>query len=94
MAPRARASFLTGNDLLEACQSTKGSFLAGGCLGFTTGVAETMAWNKLNSCLPREATRGQVQDIAVQFLVKHPELRHYTASDLVTQALSKAFPCK
>jgi len=97
MAPRARASFLTGNDLLEACQSTKGSFSSGGCMGFTTGVADAMAWNELNgstACLPLEATSVQVRDIAVQFLVKHPELRHHTACYLVTQALSKAFPCK
>ena len=96
MTPWAQASFISGNELLASCQD-KNIFSQGDCIGFTSGISDAMAWNVLNgstACVPNQATRGQVRDIAVQFLVKHPELRHHTASYLVTQALSKAFPCK
>ena len=56
-----------------------------------------MASNTLNgwtACVPpNQVTREQVKDIAVQFLVKHPELRHLTAVSLVASALHEAFPC-
>jgi hypothetical protein len=35
-----------------------------------------------------------VRDVAVSFLERHPELRHYSAAALVAWALAEAFPCK
>ena len=95
MAPRARANFLSGNQLLNKCQD-QNPFNQGDCLGFTSGVSDTMASNALygwTACVPLQVTRWQVMDIAVQFLVKHPESRHFSASTLVAYALHEAFPC-
>ena len=92
----AKGSFLTGNGLLNQCQDNS-PFPQGDCVGFTSGVSDAMASNTLNgwtACVPpNQVTRGQVKDIAVQFLVKHPELRHLTAVSLVASALGEAFPC-
>ena len=95
----AKGHFLTGNGLLNHCQDNS-PLLQGDCMGFTSGVsdamADAMASNTLNgwtACVPNQVTRGQVKDIAVQFLVKHPESRHFSASSLVANALHEAFPC-
>jgi len=97
MVPQASAEgwFLTGNNLLQKCQD-RNLLEQGECLGFTSGVSDAMGHNALNgwtSCVPLQATRGQIMDIAVQFLVKHPESRHFAASFLVARALDAAFPC-
>ena len=87
--------FLTGNELLNQCQDNS-LVRQGDCMGFTSGVSDAMASSTLHgwtACVPNQVTRGQVKDIAVQFLVKHPEWRHLTAVSLVANALDEAFPC-
>jgi hypothetical protein len=86
--------FKTGNELLEACQSSD-SFDRGVCFGFVEGVSDAMnegvaGWRR---CLPAPVVIKQVSDVAVNFLARHPEWRHRSAATLVAEALKEAFPC-
>jgi hypothetical protein len=98
------ATFETGNQLFEECQPSASYYKQGVCLGFVAGVADAMdaaqsSWRHetvtgWRACLPaNQVTEGQVQDVAVNFLTRHPELRHYGAVGLVAAALAEAFPC-
>jgi hypothetical protein len=95
----AQAEFVSGNDLFTACSDVTSSFERGNCLGYISAVADTMALGAMpmtgwNACIPAEATRGQVRDVAVQYLQTHPALRHTGAESLVGAALTEAFPCR
>ena len=98
----ASVTFMTGNDLLQMCRSSASFVESGECLGFVAGIADAMesaqaAGGSLagwRACRSLPVTRGQVQDVAVQFLTRHPELRHHTAVSLVAKALEEAFPCR
>jgi hypothetical protein len=97
----ARGSFQNGNELFEDCQRPTGSFGKAYCMGFVGGVADAMkaaqaAGGSLagwNACVPLQVTLGQAMDVAVNFLARHPELRHYQAVSLVAHAFEDAFPC-
>ena len=105
MAAPARAQpgvgFVSGNTLYQYCTAKDAdqSF----CSGFVAGIADAAAGKQpankdgvygYTECLASTATVRQVTDVAVQFLTKHPELRHLGAATLVARALSEAFPCK
>jgi Rap1a immunity proteins len=45
------------------------------------------------SCEPPGVTAGQVKDVVVRYLEKHPESRHAVGASLVLAALYEAFPC-
>lgn len=97
--PRAQAGgFLSGNQLLESCTQTPLNGANIDCLGYTTAIADVMAGNNSVSgwtaCFPEGVARQQIVDVTVRFLQQRPEVRHYTASSLVAEALEKAFPCK
>ena len=91
--PCAGAGFDTGNSLLRSCMSENLNL----CLGYTSAISDAMGDGGIVrgriACIPVGVTRGQVEDVAVQFLKQHPEKRHFAADSLVAQALSKAFPC-
>ena len=67
-------------------------------MAYISGVADTTASGGvirgLKNCRHTHVTVQQLGDVVVQFLQKHPELRHHAASYLVAQALSESFPCK
>lgn len=44
-------------------------------------------------CLPRGATRQQLQDVIYKYVNDHPESRHKDVADLFQNALHDAFPC-
>jgi hypothetical protein len=86
----AKANFKSGNQLLQEC-STPGADQI--CLGYIQGIVDAET-DMARTCLPGSVTPGQARDIAIKLLDDHPELRHYTASSLVTRALAEAFPCR
>ena len=93
------AFFLTGNNLLEACTSTKSS--AGNfCAGYVAGVSDAVRWvafdtNSAQSfCSGRGVNSTQVQDIVIKYLKEHPEVRQYSAPSMIYPALIAAFPCQ
>jgi hypothetical protein len=90
-------SFFTGNQLLQSCQSAD-STERGFCLGFVAGIADMLmsgpSTGKLGACFPDGVIVRQAMDVAVQYLVAHPEDRHFPAADLVAVALATTFPCR
>jgi Rap1a immunity proteins len=85
--------FETGNSLLAQCQSANNSYDRAYCDGYSAGVIDTLSTLKM-ICPPVGATDQQVSDIIVNYLVAHPEWRHYTAPSLAQQALLAIWPCR
>ena len=91
----------TGGRLMAACanRSEHDSAL---CLGYILDVADAMQASKASggalifgwrACLPPGTTAEEMRYVAVHFLIAHPEVRQSSASGLVANALSKAYPC-
>jgi hypothetical protein len=89
-------AFQSGNHLSAACETDTGL-----CLGYVAGVADAMSLVQVTggsiagveACIPFPVVIGEAKDVAVKYLREHPELRAYTAVDLVALALHDAFPC-
>jgi hypothetical protein len=96
---RDNYSFVTGNDLLDWCQSpvaTRGKVF---CAGYVEGIVDALGNNPINgfkACIPSKPgfNAGQAMDITINFLRANPEYRNYTADGLVAEAFAKAFPCR
>jgi hypothetical protein len=94
-----RVSTMTGNTLLEACES-KDAFQHALCLGYIQGATDIDAMDgatfpeRRRSCVTENVTNGQIEDVVVKYLRDHPEERHLLAAILVVRAVAKAFPCK
>jgi hypothetical protein len=87
--------FLTVNELHGFC--TNGNPVdEGACIYYIVGISDGLnGVRKKDSplfCAPQAASREQVADVAKQFLSNSPQSRHYAATYLVAEALSKAFP--
>jgi Rap1a immunity proteins len=80
----------TANFLAGKCKNwdTSGSFEAGYCVGFITGVD-----SQVENCPGDNVTRGQVLKVALKYMDDHPEELDQAASTVVRRALLKAFPC-
>lgn len=94
----AFTQFLTGNELHEYCTSCTGNNELY-CLGYMAGVSDTLNHplvrnDRLGICMPKSVSMGQVQDIVLKFFDENPQIRHLSASGLVSAALLKVFPCK
>jgi Rap1a immunity proteins len=90
--------FATGNDLFRFCSdgaATSQSLCNGYVAGVVdaVGVFEAIGVTKI-TCVVSNASNEQVEQIVVQYLTAHPEIRHLGAAGVVVQALQKAFPCK
>jgi Rap1a immunity proteins len=92
--------YILGNRLLESCTSAveRDNAL---CFGYVIGVSDAMqvaqttggglfGWQ---ACLPPSTIAEQVTEVAVRFLIAHPEALQSSASGLIAKALSDAFPC-
>jgi hypothetical protein len=94
IAGPARAEFVTGNDLYTKCNSNapEDKFW---CLGFVTGVADTLPQGPKGIVCPGpNVTAGQFYDVVVKDLRDHPAMRDLPASFFAGAALGLAFPCK
>ena len=86
-----------GNELLALCNDD-GYFLQGACLGIIKGAIVTLDnWAAVNEtrpyCRPDGATWGQMQDVVVSYLRRHPETRHESYSLLIIKAQRATWPC-
>lgn len=91
----ASGGFDSGNDLFNRCVGSDA--LPAYCIGYTTGVADTLGSGPLYdfaACLPDRVSKGQIRDIVVKYLQDNPQERHYAAVGLTAKALSLAFPCR
>jgi hypothetical protein len=97
---RNTPSASTGNNLLQACRSDKGSIDWWFCVGYLEGAHSAMGMDSavgkaaLGNCPPDGVTKGQLFDITVQYLDRHPETRHLPAVALIAKAWAGAFPCR
>lgn len=91
------SAFYSGNSLYEKCRNINNAIQYNTCLGYIAGISDAMdlrySVSGFVACEPKSATLGQVKDVAIQFLDRHPEWRHFSADILVARALSEAFPC-
>jgi len=96
------AAFKSGNQLVDDCTADPRSsthFQSDAyCIGFVVGVVddETMIGDILKRpiiCLRPSVTAGQLRDVVIAYLQRHPEKRDYTAASLVMSAVLDAFPC-
>lgn len=88
------ANFYDGNVLYQKC-SDDTAFAQGVCLGYVGGIADSMgsddAQANRSQCIDKEATMGQLRDVAIAYLRDHPAERHLSAASLVRFALRKGF---
>lgn len=61
--------------------------------GFVAGVADA-ALDGDTYCSPTDASLGQLNEIALNYLRAHTETMAKTASSVVLEALIAAYPCK
>ena len=88
--PSIAGGFQSGNQLLMLCKDSFGSFNNGVCLGYVSGVTDTMG---SNICLTSGVTVQQLDSVVKKYMNEHPEILHYLASSIIREALIKAFPC-
>jgi len=95
--------FATGNELLTYCEA-ENFFDRGYCIGYLAAVADTHAtiedwknWLKTKEslfCQPKNVSQGQLNKIFIKYTNNNPSALHLTASSLVMNAFTSAFPCK
>jgi hypothetical protein len=95
----ATAQFMTGNTLLEACDSQHQAD-RNVCVGYLMAVADTTGtyqnWGLVSEgafCIRGGITSGQLARVAVKGLSAKPEELDYEASGLVLKIFQEAFPC-
>ena len=91
-------SFYSGNRLLEKCQADESDVAWGLCTGYIVGISDVLgadnAVNGYRACQPHDGITSQFRDVVVKWLEANPQKRHFAATGLVAEALSKAFPCR
>ena len=91
----ALGGYYTGNDLYADCQKDADLWKRYRCMGYVTAISDMHDVYNISttSCVPLGATVGQLMDVVTAYLRDNPQKRHAPASQQVTLALSKAFPC-
>ncbi|ADE16742.1 conserved hypothetical protein [Nitrosococcus halophilus Nc 4] len=94
----AWSDFQNGNQLLKNCTAKNDIQAKAYCIGYVAAIADVLGVGDREiggwyACLPSHATQGDVVEIAVNWLKKHPSVRGEGASDIAAHALAKAFPC-
>ena len=92
MGGHATASFRTGNQLLDECQTDPSSPKLAACLGYIMGFVDALEGGH-SFCADVGVTAEQFKDVVKFYLRDHPETRHLPAADLVIVALQEKFPC-
>jgi hypothetical protein len=91
----ASAVFISGQNLhdqLVRYNASRLDFDSIYAAGYVTGVAD--AFDQVAYCMPIEVTRGQVFQIATNYLNAHPEHWQSDASALLLEAFKTVWPCK
>ena len=86
----------SGTELVAQCSQVLDQFSTGACMGYVVAAAEIADSGHLKgyrSCIPRDVTKGQLQDAVKKHLAKHPEQLEYIGYQVVVVALVDAFPC-
>ena len=86
-----------GNELLGYC-TDEGYYTQGVCMGIIMGTSNTLDhWVAANEaspyCRPDGVTWGQIQEVVVRYLKRHPETRHESYPLLIAKAQRATWPC-
>jgi hypothetical protein len=95
----ASEAFETGRTLLQKCGGDAAS--QSRCLSYIEGVADAMRLEQAyrrtffgaRVCINQNILSREIKDIVVRWLKDHPDRQRYPASQLIAQAVFKAFPC-
>lgn len=84
-----------GKQLTALCDEKSNSFERGVCIGYITGVSEslTRVLQFSGICGPAGITTDQVGQVVAKYLHNHPETLNESAVNVVWSALVKAWPC-
>jgi hypothetical protein len=89
--------FLTGNDLLRACEAEEKKIV---CIMFSMGALDAYTVTIMEReelfpmCTPDGLEGGQLARIVTKYLQQNPEELTNAAATLVLVATALAFPCK
>lgn len=91
-------AFYDGNKLYNYCHVSMGQPELLYCQAYIAAIADAFGGGNaiygFRACMGLSVTLGKAMDVAVQFLMAHPEMRHHEAAWLVAQAFAQAFPCQ
>ena len=85
-----------GNQLLSDCSDDSG-YMQGFCLGYIraldNGMIMLLALNNKKYCRPQGVTVGQVRDVYLSYIRRHPAERNQNNLGLALSANNEAWPC-
>jgi predicted oxidoreductase len=90
-------SFFSGNEVYQWCRDSARKPL---CTSFIGGATDLIAAYQLANrtqktlCVPRQADLGQVVDVVVAWLERHPAERHQQAASIVAVSLHEVWECR
>jgi len=92
-------AYVTGNTLYDQCKSNEDNpkFLM--CISYIWGAVDydNALFNagliNRTYCIPPDVQSGQLKDVVLQYLSRHPEKRQLSGGALITFALHESFPC-
>jgi Rap1a immunity proteins len=89
------ASALQGEELAGVCSDDKDKFKQGFCVGYLTGVSETLTGVLQTSgiCVPKDLTFEKLITAVAAYSSSHEDKRRGPAVSLVWSALVDAWPC-
>lgn len=93
----SRSVFFDGNELYRQC--TEHDIRSQSvCIGYVMAISDILysvpgSDNGNTSCNRRGVTSGQIMEIVIKYLEKHPEKRHWDGNILVSEAIFQTFPC-
>jgi hypothetical protein len=86
------SAFVDGNFLWEECRAVSANGNVGaGCISYIIGATDM--GNRLLFCLPPGTQARQVVDIVRKFLENAPAARNLKADIIISELLSKQWPC-
>ncbi len=100
---QVRATFVSGNTLLEWCEAYINETSAAkgnNCAVYIEGISDIQStyagWGKMKKsfCTPESANISQLVRVVTKHMQEYPEDLHLSASSMVANALIKAFPCE
>lgn len=89
------ASALQGEELAGVCSDDKDKFKQGFCVGYLTGVSETLTGVLQTSgiCAPKDLTIEKLITVVATYSSNHADKRKGPGVSLVWSALVDAWPC-
>ncbi len=96
-APAQGTQYITGNELQRDCNGSS-QLVQGICLGYIQGTVDVLegvrSEGNRTQCVPTGTELGQVKDVVLDFLTRHPVDRDQSAAKLVAAAVVEAWGCK